>query len=143
MRSRAIVLIQQILKFVGYATIKKTEPESLADQPIAVTNSSKYNLPAGLGLRTADFSLPAGLGLRTAIFSLPAGLGLHTANFPLPAGLGLHSARTINLPAGLGLHSANSFNWPADLVCAQQVGIQTRGSSWLSSSQGLQKMLST
>jgi hypothetical protein len=101
----------------GLCHNKKSEPESLAEQPTTATNSSQYNLPAGLGvhsLRTANFSLPAGLGLCTANLSLPAGLGFRTANFPLPAGLGLHSARTINLPAGLGLRSANSSNLSAD-----------------------------
>jgi hypothetical protein len=107
----------QITQTCGLCHNKKSEPESLVEQPIATIDNAQYNLSAGLGvhgLRTANFPFPAGLGLCTANFSLSAGLGLRTANFPLPAGLGLHPAKTINLPAGLGLCSAISFNLSAD-----------------------------
>jgi hypothetical protein len=72
----------------GLCHDKKLELESLAEQPIAATDSSQCKLPAGIGLCSAKFTLPAGLDL-------------HSANSILSAGLGLRSARTINLPAGL------------------------------------------
>jgi hypothetical protein len=84
---------------------------------LGLLSARTINLPAGLGLQSANSSkeLPAGLGLRSANFTLPAGLDLCSANSILSAGLGLRSARTINLPAGLGLRSANSSNLSADL----------------------------
>jgi hypothetical protein len=84
---------------------KKSELKSLAEQPIAATNSSsQYNLPAGHGV----------LGLRSANSSkeLPTGLGLCSANFTLSAGLDLCSANSI-FSSGLGLGSARTINLPA------------------------------
>ncbi len=73
---------QQVL--VGYAMIKKSEPESLAEQSIAATNSSQNILSLTLDSRSARPS-------------------------NLSAGLGLHSASTTNLSAVLNLHSTSCF----------------------------------
>jgi hypothetical protein len=93
---------------------KKSEPESLAEQQIAATNSSQYNLPAGLGVQ----------GLCTANFHLPAGLGLRTANFSLPAGLA-HSKLSFASRSWLAL-SKNPPICQQILACAQQAKIQAR-----------------
>jgi hypothetical protein len=113
---------------------KKSELESLAEQPIAATNSSQNMLPAGLGLHLATPTLLVALD-PSASFNLPVALDLFASSITpvaldpsantllsatldlclarpsnLSAGLGLRSASTTNLSAALDLHSASCFN---------------------------------
>jgi hypothetical protein len=64
---QASSLIQQTLKCMGYATVKKSEPESLADQPsineeinhsIAASDSSKnqWQMPTPINLYFSGLS---------------------------------------------------------------------------------------
>jgi hypothetical protein len=101
---------------------KKSELESLLEQPIAATNSSQWKLPIGLSLRSANFTLSADLDLRSANPILSAGLGLRSARtYNLQAGLGVHGLPIANfpLPAGLSLHT-QTFHCQQALACAQQ-----------------------
>jgi hypothetical protein len=110
---------------VGYATTKKSEPESYWEQPIAATNSSQNMLSAGLGLCLATPTLLASLG-PSASFTLPVALDLFassimpaaldpSANTLLSATLDSRSARPSNLSASLGLRSASTTNLSAAL----------------------------
>ncbi len=103
----------------------KSEPESLAEQPIAATDSSQNIMPEGLGLRLATPTLLAALD-PSASFTLPAALDLFassimpaaldpSANTLLSATLDSRSARPSNLSAGLGFHSASTTNLSATL----------------------------
>jgi hypothetical protein len=123
----------------GLCHDKKSEPESLAEQSIAATDSSQNILPAGLGLHLAKPTLPMALdpsGSSTTLpmtldslesFTTPAALD-PSANSLLPAALDLsarvnissiHSKEKLqkpsNLSAGLGLHSASTTNLSAGL----------------------------
>ena len=123
----------------GLCHDKKSEPESLAEQSIAATDSSQNILPAGLGLHLAKPTLPMALdpsGSSTTLpmtldslesFTTPAALD-PSANSLLPAALDLsarvnissiHSKEKLqkpsNLSAGLGLHSASTTNLSAVL----------------------------
>ncbi len=93
----------------GLCHNKKSEPESLAEQPIAATDSSQNTLSVALD-PSASSILPAALDL-SANPLLSATLDLHSARpSNLSAGLGLCSASTTNLSAALDLHSASCFN---------------------------------
>jgi hypothetical protein len=109
----------------GLCYNKISEPEYLAGQPIAATNSSQNMLPAGLGLfvatptllaaldPSASFTLPAAIDLFVS-FIMPAALD-PSANTLLSATLDLRAARQSNLLAGLGLGSASTTNLSAAL----------------------------
>jgi hypothetical protein len=63
----------------GLFHIKKLEPESLAEQPIAATDSSQNMLPAGLGLHLATTTLLETLD-PSASFTLPVALDLFASS---------------------------------------------------------------
>ncbi len=109
----------------GLCHNRKSEPESLVEQPIAATDSSQNMLPASLGLRlatptllaaldpSASFTLPTALDLFASSIT-PAALDL-SANTLLSATLDLRSGRQSNLSADLGLGSASTTNLSAAL----------------------------
>jgi hypothetical protein len=123
----------------GLCHDKKSEPESLAEQSIAATDSSQNILPAGLGLHLAKLTLSMALDPSGSFITLPMTLDLlesfttpaaldPSANSLLPAALDLsarvnissiHSKEKLqkpsNLSAGLGLHSASTTNLSAVL----------------------------
>jgi hypothetical protein len=114
-----------ITQTFGLCHNKKSEPESLAEQPIAATNSSQNMLPADLGLHFATPTLLAAIDL-SASYYLPVALDLFassitpaaldpSANTLLSANLDLRLARPSNLSAGLGLCSASTTKLSAAL----------------------------
>jgi hypothetical protein len=90
-------------QLVGSCHGKKSEPESLAEQPIAATDSSQRGLCHGKKSELESLAEQPIAATDSSQYNLPAGLGV----------LGLRSAKTINLPAGLVLRSANSSNLSA------------------------------
>jgi hypothetical protein len=130
---------------------KKSELESLAEQPVAATNSFQNTLPAALDLSASSCglchgkkseleslaekpiaatdrfqnTLPAALDL-SASSILPAALD-PSANPLLSATLDSCSARPFNLSAGLGLRLASTTNLSAALdLHSASVSIQKR-----------------
>jgi hypothetical protein len=98
----------------GLCHSKKSEPESLAEQPIAATDSYQNTLPAALD-PSASSILPAAFDL-SANPLLSATLDSGSARpSNLSAGLDLHSASSTNLSAALDLHSATCFN--SNMMC--------------------------
>ena len=90
-------------QLVGSCHGKKSEPESLAEQTIAATDSSQRGLCHGKKSELESLAEQPIAATDSSQYNLPAGLGV----------LGLRSAKTINLPAGLVLRSANSSNLSA------------------------------
>jgi hypothetical protein len=110
----------------GLCHNKKSEPESLAEQPIAATNNSQHTLLVALD-PSASLISPAALDL-SANPLLSATHDLHSARpSNLSVGLGLHSASTTNLSAALDLHSASCFNSNKTCSTFQPVANEHKG----------------
>jgi hypothetical protein len=125
----------------GLCHDKKSEPESLAEQSIAATDSSQNILPAGLGLHLANPTLPMTLDPSASSTTLPMAFDpLKSCSTTLP--MTLDPLESFTTPAALD-PSANSL-LPAALdpsVCVNIRSIHSKEklqkSSSLSAGLGL------